>query len=215
MKTALKTALLASLSVAAIAFAATTLVAAKAPAIAVAQKPAPAASAASGTYAIDGVHSTVIFSTMHSGTSRSYGRFNTIGGTIVFDAAKPEASKVEIEIQTDSIDTANKGRDDHLRGPDFFDVKQFPVAKFVSSKVEKAGDKGWKVTGTLSIHGVDKQVTIPLEQTGAGKGRKGESLIGFHGAFTIDRFEYGIEYGKGALGDTVDLIVSIEAAAAK
>ncbi len=200
--------LIPTLSLAALALAGFTLTSAKTP-VAVT---APAD--VSGSYKIDSVHSTVLFSTTHLNTSRSYGRFNDIAGSFTLDAAKPEASKVEIQIQTASIDTNNKGRDDHLRGPDFFDVKQFPVATFQSKTVKKA-DKNWEVTGTLALHGVKKDVTIALEETGQGKGREGEALIGFHGTFTITRADFGIEYGKGMLGDKVDMIVSIEAAAAK
>lgn len=203
--------LVPTLSLAALALAGLTLTAANAPAPLV----APAPSAAAAVYTVDAVHSTVIFSVMHMNTGRSYGRFNDVQGTFTVDTAKPEASKVEITIKADSIDTANKGRDDHLKSPDFFDVKQFPTATFRSTKVEKKGDKNWSVTGELALHGVKKEVTIPLELTGEGKGRNGEALIGFHGTFSIQRSAYGMEYGKGNLGDQVDLIVSVEAAAAK
>lgn len=200
--------LVPTLSLAALALAGFTLTSAKSPAV-VATSPE-----AGGAYKIDAVHSTVIFSTTHLNTSRSYGRFDDIAGTITLDAAKPEASKVEIQIQVGSVNTNNKARDEHLKGPDFFDVKQFPVATFQSKSV-KLAEKTWTVTGTLALHGVKKDVTIALEETGRGKGRDGEALIGFHGTFSIPRAEYGIEYGKGMLGDTVDLIVSVEAAAAK
>lgn len=196
------------LSLAALALAGFTLTSASTP-VAVTT---PAESAV--TYTIDAVHSTVMFSTMHLNTSRSYGRFNEFSGTFTIDTAKPEASKVDIQIQAASIDTNHEGRDDHLRGPDFFDVKQFPLATFQSHSVKKT-DKKWAVTGTLALHGVKKDVTIALEETGQGKGRQGEALIGFHGTFSITRADFGMEYGKGMLGDTVDVIISIEAAAAK
>jgi len=165
------------------------------------------------TYTVDSVHSSTVFSTMHMGVSRFYGTFDKIGGSITVDSAKPENSKVSIEIDMGSVGTRNKGRDDHLRGPDFFDVKQFPTAKFESKSVTKDGDKGFKVVGDLTLHGTTKSITIPMEQSGTGKGREGEALIGFHGTFKIKRGEYGISYGPDALGDEVTLIVSIEAAA--
>lgn len=196
------------LSIAALALASSTLVSARAPAAA-------AAAPAAVTYEVDAVHSAAIFSLTHLNTSRSYGRFNDLHGTITVDAEKPESSKVEFQIKVESIDTGNSGRDDHLRGPDFFDVKQFPLATFTSSSVKKTGDKTWSVTGSLSLHGVKKEITIPIEQVGSGKGREGQALIGFHGAFSIDRNDYGVSYGKGMLGDKVDLVISVEAAASK
>ncbi len=209
----MKTILVPALSLAALALAGFALTAAKAPAAPATVSPVAAPVAEAKTYTIDSVHSTVIFSTMHMETARFYGRFNDFSGTITFDEAAPEKSKVEISIKTTTVDTANKGRDDHLRGADFFDVQQFPAATFNSTSVKKAEGKNWAVTGTLTFHGVKKEITLQLEKTGAGKGRKGESLIGFHGTFSIQRGDFGIEYGKGMLGEQVDLILSIEAAA--
>lgn len=203
----MKTLLLPALTVAALALAGFTLTSAARPA------PAVATPSAAQTFAIDPVHSTLIFSTTHLGTSRSYGRFDDLVGSITLDDAKPEASKVEITVRTQSVDTDNKGRDDHLRGPDFFDVKQFPTATFRSTRVERTADKTWSVTGDLDLHGVKKEVKVALEEVGRGKGRDGEALIGFHGTFSIQRADFGITYGKGMLGDEVDLIVSVEAAA--
>ncbi len=175
--------------------------------------PAIAPAAVPVTYTVDSVHSSTVFSTTHLGVSRFYGRFNKVGGTFTVDSDKPENSKVSIEIDIGSIDSNHKGRDDHLRGPDFFDVKQFPTATFESKTVTKAGDKNWKVVGDLTLHGTTKSVTIPMEQTGTGKGREGEALIGFHGTFKINRSDYGIQFMKGGLGEEVTLIVSVEAAA--
>ena len=204
----MRTILASVITLVGIALAGTFLSAAKSPTLAVAPL------AAATTYTVDTVHSAVIFSTTHMNTSRAYGRFNDITGTFTIDMEKPETSKVEIEIKVESVDTANSGRDDHLRGPDFFDVKEFPMATFASSSVKKIDDKKWNVTGPLNLHGVKKDVTIALELTGEGKGREGEALIGFHGTFQIKRSDFGIKYGLGMLGDTVDLIVSVEAVAA-
>jgi polyisoprenoid-binding protein YceI len=197
------------LSVAGLALAGLVLTSATQPAVPATR--APAADAV--TYTVDNVHSSTVFSTMHMGVARFYGRFNKIGGTITVDSAKPANSKVTIEVDMGSVDTNNRDRDEHLRGPDFFDVKQFPMARFESKSVAKDGEKGWKVTGDLTLHGTTKSITIPLEQTGTGKGHEGGTLIGFHGTFTIRRGDYGIDYGAGALGEEVTLILSVEAAA--
>lgn len=204
----MKTILVTGLSLVGIALASTFLTAAKSPTTAVASMPA------ATTYTVDAVHSAVIFSTTHLNTSRAYGRFNDISGTFTVDMEKPENSKVEIQIKVESIDTAHSGRDDHLRGADFFDVKQFPLATFTSTSVKKSGDKQWSVTGALNLHGVKKEITIPLELTGEGKGQKGEALIGFHGTFQIKRTDFGMKFMTNALGDTIDLTVSVEAAVA-
>lgn len=204
----MKTFLVPALSLAALALAGFALTAAKSPSAAATTASVPAAK----TYKIDAVHSSVIFSTMHMNTSRFYGRFNDISGSITVDEAEPQKSKVEITIQTTSVDTANKGRDDHLRSPDFFDVKQFPTATFTSTGVKPGEGKYLTVAGTLNFHGVKKDITLQLEKTGTGEGKGGESLIGYHGKFSIVRSDFGMEYGKGSLGEEVELIISVEAA---
>ena len=83
-------------------------------------------------YAIDNSHTSVIFSISHLGFSYCYGRFNKVEGTFSLDAAKPEASMFDVTIDTNSVDTNDKKRDQHLRGPDFFDGKQFPKITFKS-----------------------------------------------------------------------------------
>jgi len=203
----MKTILVSSLALVGVALASTLLTAAKAPNRVVASIPA------ATSYTVDTVHSAVIFSTTHLNTSRAYGRFNDIAGTFTVDMEKPENSKVDIQIKVESVDTAHGGRDDHLKGPDFFDVKQFPMATFTSTSVKKTADKKWSVTGPLSLHGVKKDVTIPLEFTGEGKGRNGEALIGFHGTFQIRRSDFGMKFMPDMLGDAIDLTVSVEAAA--
>ena len=135
-----------------------------------------------------------------------------ISGTVRFDADQPTQSSLEITIKTASIDTANKKRDQHLRGPDFFDAKQFPVMTFKSKSVKKTGDKTYSMTGELMAKGVKKTITVPVEHTGTGQGRGGKTLVGALSTFKIKRSDYGIDYMLGGLSDEVELIVSIEAA---
>jgi polyisoprenoid-binding protein YceI len=164
----------------------------------------------SGTYKIDPVHSTVIFKVMHAQSSWAFGRFDKVGGSFTFDAAKPENSKVEVTIQTTSVNTADGKRDDHLRSPDFFDVKTFPTATFKSTAVAKKGERMYAVTGDLALHGVTKSVTLDMEHTGGIENPKMGKLAGFYGTLTIPRADYGMKYGTGMLGEDVQLMISIE-----
>lgn len=178
----------------------------------------PAASHASpatadSVYSIDAVHSHVGFKVQHMGAGFSHGRFNDFSGTFSLDAAKPESTKIEVTAKTESVDTNNAGRDKHLRTQDFFSAKEFPEISF-KSKSAKAGDNGTiAVTGDLSFRGVTKEITVPVKIAGTGKGRGGEAIMGFDTEFTINRFDYGVNYGKNALGDNVTLYISIEGAA--
>lgn len=166
---------------------------------------APAADAK--TLAIDTVHSTVLFRCMHLNTSWAYGRFDSFSGTIVLDGDK---SAVSIEIDTKSVNTANGQRDDHLRGPDFFDVKQFPKAVFKSNKVAPAGESKYKVDGELSFHGVTKPVSFEVEKTGSVDDPKFGKKTGFFAKLVIKRSDYGVSYMPGGLGEEVELTIALE-----
>lgn len=147
------------------------------------------------------------------GITYNYGRFNEFSGKLSIDETDISKSAIEFEVKTASVDTANEKRDQHLRSPDFFSAKQFPVITFKSTKVSmKEGEENMlEVTGDLELLGVKKSITVDVEITGKGKGRQGESLIGFESIFMIKRSEFGMTYGAGAVSDDIRLTVTIEA----
>lgn len=161
------------------------------------------------TYQVDAAHSSVVFRVKHMGVSNFYGRFNDISGKLVIDEENAADSSVDIEIKIDSIDTNSADRDKHLKSPDFFNARQFPVATFESEKVEQKGDV-YEVTGTLQLHGVEKTVTITMTKVGEAEGQMGHR-IGFEGTLDFKRLDYGINYSPDALGNDIHLILSIEA----
>lgn len=173
-------------------------------------EPAPPAPAAAETYEVDSVHSTILFRVKHLGVAYSYGRFNEMQGKIVVDDANPAASSVEIEAKTDSIDTGNAKRDQHLKSPDFFNAKQFPTVSFKSTSAKKAGEK-WEVAGNVTLKGVSKPVTLTLDRVGTAKTPQGHKT-GFEGKFAVKRSDFGMSFMPDGLGDEVTLQVSIEAA---
>lgn len=162
------------------------------------------------TYHVDDTHSMAIFHTTHLGISRTYGRFNDISGTLEWDASSPEATSLSVTIQADSIDTNHEKRDQHLRNPDFFNAAQFPVITFVSSSVTPQQDGTHAVTGTLTLHGVSKEITVMLHATGEGSDPWGGYRAGFHTTFTIDRTDYGMDYMSEGMPADVGLIISLE-----
>lgn len=183
-------------------------------------RPAAAASAApaapavelgeAGTFEVDPGHSSVVFSIVHQGVSPFFGRFNKISGAFVFGDSL-DTSSVRIEIDAASVDTNSKDRDDHLRSPDFFNVKQFPKIVFESSSIASSGDNEFDVTGELEMHGVKKEVTIAMEMVGSGdKGARFGYLAGFAGEFTINRSDFGITTYPGALGEEIRVLLGVE-----
>jgi polyisoprenoid-binding protein YceI len=164
---------------------------------------------AADTFKVDPVHSFVLFSVQHLGVANTYGRFNDIAGSVVFDKDNPSQSSVELSVPVESLDTHNSIRDKSLKSPDFFDAKQFPALTFKSTKVEGSGDT-LKVSGDLTIHGVTKPMTVDFKKGGEGKGVFGEMRGGGETHFTIKRSDFGMNFEQGQVGDEVNIILSLE-----
>lgn len=166
--------------------------------------------AVAAPYDIDDGHSMVLFKASHLGISHTYGRFNDISGSFEWDSASPTSASLSITVKAESIDTDHDKRDQHLRNPDFFNAAQFPVITFVSSSVAEKGSGVYAVTGTLTLHGVSREVTVDLEKVGEGTDPWGGYRAGFHTTFTIDRTDYGMTYMTDGVPSDVTLIVSLE-----
>ena len=168
---------------------------------------------AAAIYEVDSVHSSVLFRAKHNGVAYNYGRFNDFTGNITMDDTDISKSMVEFEVKSASVDTGNEKRDQHLRSPDFFNAKQFPVITFKSTKVsKKAGqDNMLEVAGDFYLHGVKKAITIDVEITGQKKSPQAGEIIGFHTTFNIKRTEYGFNFGLEGVDDDIQITVSVEA----
>lgn len=177
---------------------------------------------AADTYVVDKSHGEVGFQATHLGISKVKGWFRDYEGTIVADAAKPEASSVEFTIKVASIDTNSENRDKDLReGEGFFEAAKFPSIAFKSSKVTVKGKDAFDVTGTLTMHGVSKTVTLPVKVLGPITDPWKNVKYGFETQITLNRKDYGIVWNKlmdsGGLvvGDEVNVFISLEAAKKK
>ena len=171
---------------------------------------------AADTFVVDKTHSSVNFKIRHL-VANVTGSFNTFDGTVTVDSAKPAASSVEFTIDAASVDTANEKRDGHLRSADFFDVAKYPQITFKSTKVEPTKTKNlYNVTGNFTMHGVTKQVTLPVQLLGFGPDGRGGQKAGFEIETTLDRKEYGITWnntldeGGVVLGDDVKVSINLE-----
>lgn len=171
------------------------------------------ASAQTETFVLDNSHTSVIFGVKHFGCSYTYGRFNQVRGGFTLDRANPAASQFQLAIDVNSIDSNDPKRDEHLKGPDFFNVKQSPVITFQSTaiKVEKSEEgEMYNMTGKLTIHGVTKEVTLPVKKIGEANGPYGNYRCGFLCQTNIKRSEYGMANMVDKIGDEVAITVSFE-----
>jgi polyisoprenoid-binding protein YceI len=168
------------------------------------------------TYTIDKAHSEATFTVRHFVTNVR-GRFNDFSGTITGDLASPETASVEFTIKAASIDTNVADRDNHLRSADFFDVANHPEITFRSVSVKPTATKNvFNVLGNLTMRGVTKQVTLPVQFLGFAKDPRGNTRAGFSLQTKINRKDYGINWNKALdnggvmLSDDVDITIDLE-----
>jgi len=166
---------------------------------------------------VDPAHSTAGFAIKHMMVSTVHGSFGKVTGTLNHDPKDPTKSSANIQIDPASLDTRVEKRDAHLKSADFFDVQKCPEMTFKSTKIEKAGDKKYKVTGDLTMHCITKPVTLEVEGlNGPVKGPKGANLYAATATGKLNRKDFGlnwnqaIEAGGVAVGDEVQLTVDLE-----
>lgn len=172
---------------------------------------AAAAPATAADYVIDTAksHASINFRIKHLGFSWLTGRFDDFAGTFTFDDAHPEASKVKVEVNTDSIDSNHAERDKHLRGKEFLDTATYPKATFESTAVKVDGDKA-TITGNLTLHGVTKPIAIAAERVGGGDDPWGGFRQGFSGTTRIALKAFGINFDLGPAAQEAELTLNIE-----
>jgi polyisoprenoid-binding protein YceI len=168
------------------------------------------------SFIVDKSHSEVGFQIRHM-MSKVRGRFNEYEGRIVADRAKPENSSVELTIQAASIDTANANRDKDLRSANFFDTETYPTITFKSSRMTPKGKDAYDVTGTLTMRGVSKEITVPVTVLGIMKNQRGIETAGFETAVTLNRKDFGITWNRAMdtggvlLGEDVSISINLQA----
>jgi polyisoprenoid-binding protein YceI len=169
-----------------------------------------------GTYALDPGHTTVEFVGRHLMITKVRGRFTDFAGQIVIGDT-PDASSVEVTVQTASVTSSDDKRDGHLRSPDFLDVEQYPTMTFRSTAVELHRDGTAKVTGDLTIKDVTRPVVLDVEFDGAQSDPWGGRRIGFSASAEIDREDWGLtwnvalETGGMLVGKKIRLELNVEA----
>lgn len=164
---------------------------------------------AADEYAYDLVHSSVSFKARHLDISWIHGRFNEVDGKFSLDRENPSKSTFELKIKTDSVDTANKARDEHLRQPDYFDTKQFPTIEFKSTST-KAVEGGYEVTGDFTMHGKTRKITFVLK---GGKEHQFKDVkrVAFSTELSLKRSDFGFDKSAiGPIGDEAIILIDCE-----
>jgi len=169
------------------------------------------------TWEMDPAHSSFQFKVRHMTVSNVKGDFSKLQGIAVIDDKDITQMTVEVTIDATSVNTGHAQRDEHLRGPDFFDVTRYPTVTFVSRRVTKIDADRLKVTGDLTIHGVTREITVDVEgPTAEVKDPGGNSRRGATATAKISRRDFGLTWSKAldsgglVVGDEVNIYVEVE-----
>ena len=156
--------------------------------------------AAADTVKLTGDNTKITWTGTKGAAGKHDGGFKTVTGSA--DVSGDAVTKVEVEIDMDSLYSDDAKLTAHLKAPDFFGVKNNPKSKFVSTKIEKS-DKGHTITGNLTMNGKTKEISFPATISAAG-GVKIDS------SFSIDKRDWGMTYGGGKIDDQVAIKVAVD-----
>ena len=168
------------------------------------------AQAAVETYDIDPVHTWVGFSVSHFFT-KVPGFFSQVKGSVVVDRDHLENSTVEALIEVASITTNTKMRDDDLRSTNFFAAARFPAMTFKSKVWKSTGGDTYAVRGVLTMKGVAREVVLKVAALGFGPGLKETAISGWEASIMLDRRDFDIAADQGMIGNSVDVVIHVEA----
>lgn len=175
------------------------------------------ASAQSTKWKEDAAHSTIGFSVKHLLISTVKGQFNNYSVSVLSDKPDFSDAKVTVKIKSETVNTDNKQRDEHLRSGDFFESAKFPEIIFISKKIEKTGKNTFKITGDFTMKGVTKTLTLTGEVGGIlAKDPWGHTKAGITLSGEVNRFDYGLNWNKAieagglVVSETVKLNIELE-----
>ena len=170
--------------------------------------------AAEGELTLDPVHSMALFRIQHLEAGQFWGRINALSGSVAWPMDDSAAPTIKAVAELKNIDTGSEKLDNNLKGPNFFNEREFPSISFTSTGGTRVTERHWTLTGDLSLHGVTKPVQVDCVVTGVGKGPTGKK-VGFECTVTIKRSDFGMTWGiekpPKALGDEVRLVIGLEA----
>jgi polyisoprenoid-binding protein YceI len=172
--------------------------------------------AAPQKYDIDPGHTQILFTWNHLGFSNPSATLEKIGGEFQLDTDDLTKSSVTVVLPLDGLHTGVPKLDEHLKTPEFFDASKNPEVRFKSTKVEKSGAEGLKVSGDLSMHGITKPVTlnVKINKIGDNAMMKTKSA-GFDADVTLKRSDFGMSYGVPAVSDDIKVHITLSANVAK
>lgn len=175
-----------------------------------------AAPALAQTWQIDPAHSRAMFTVRHLTIADIRGDFGAVTGTVEYDGKDLTKARVNASIDVNSVTTRVAARDDHLKTDDFFDVKNHPTMKFVSTSITPKGNGRYNLTGNLTLRGVTRPVTLEMTAPAGPVTVRGDTRLGASASGTINRKDFGVKYhelldtGGLAVADNVFIQLDVE-----
>lgn len=162
-----------------------------------------------GVYTADAYHSQVIFSVSHLGLTPFSGFFSGAAGTLTLDPAKPAASKLNVSVQINTLDTTVSKLTDELKGDQWLDAAKYATATFTSTSVKVTGKTDAEIVGNLTLHGVTKPITLKAHFIAAGENPFNKAYTtGFSATGSFKRSDFGLTTYLPAIGDEVQLKIA-------
>ncbi len=162
-----------------------------------------------GEFTVDKTHSVVLFRLRQFGVSYFYGRLTKPSGTFLIDDGDLASSHVHIIIDVKNMDSGDAERDRFLKGPDFFNAREFPTAEFKSKSISKIEDGVYEATGEFTMHGVTRALTARLDDVAEGPTARFGYRGGFECTFEVNRSDYGVDWFLDSLSDRVRITAAI------
>ena len=168
-----------------------------------------------GTWQLDPYHTQVEFAAKHLGMMTVRGHFAEVSAVADIDPDHPEASTVEVTIQTDSIRTHNETRDNDLRSSNFLEVDKFPTITFTSTSVVPAGTDRYTLTGELTIKDTTRPVALQVLKYGEFNDEMMGHRIAYSASSQINRKQFGLSFnvmldGRFVVSDEIQIMIEGE-----
>jgi len=173
----------------------------------------PPASAASASYELDPVHTRVLFAVQHAGFSHALGTVSGSSGQLRFDPDDWSTARLEVSVPLQHLDLGNEKWNQAVRAGNLLDTEQFPAATFISTRIEPIDPQHASVYGTLTLHGVSKEVKLDVTLNALKRHPLPpfRRTAGFSATTVLSRADFGIDAWKSVIGDRVELRLEVEA----
>lgn len=149
---------------------------------------------AKAKWVIDPAHSEILFKVKHLMITNVKGEFRKFDGMAVTDGDNFSKGNVHVSIDASSVFTNNDGRDNHLKGADFFDVEKYPKITFESTEMKQLDDENFQLKGVLTMKGVSKEITLEVEHGGLAIDGYGNEKAGFSVSGKFNRKDWGLNW---------------------